>query len=104
MVNYQGYLTDGDLFDTNIASVAKAADIFNPKRDEMQGYSPMPVVYGPDAPMIPGFKEGVSNMKVGDKAVIYIPSEQAYGQRGMPPVIPPSADLIFEVELVKIKE
>ena len=104
MVNYKGYLTDGDLFDTNIASVAKAADIFNPKRDEMQGYSPMPVVYGPDAPMIPGFKEGVSNMKVGDKAVIYIPSEQAYGQRGMPPVIPPSADLIFEVELVKIKE
>ena len=104
MVNYQGYLTNGDLFDTNIASVAKSAEMFNPKRDEMGGYSPMPVVYGPDAPMIPGFKEGVSNMKVGDKAIIYIPSEQAYGQRGMPPVIPPSADLIFQVELVDLQE
>ena len=103
MVNYQGYLTDGDLFDTNIASVAKGHEIFNPKREEMGGYAPMPVVYGPDAPMIPGFKEGVSNMKVGDKAVIFIPSDQAYGERGMPPVIPPAADLIFEVEIVDVQ-
>ncbi|MGB7784759.1 MAG: peptidylprolyl isomerase [Salinimicrobium sp.] len=103
-VNYQGYLVDGDLFDTNIAEVAKEYEMFNPQREKMQGYSPMPVVYGPDAPMIPGFKEGISNMKVGDKAVIYIPSDQAYGQRGMPPVIPPNADLIFQIEIVGIQE
>lgn len=104
MVNYRGYLASGKIFDTNIAEVAEEAGILNPKRQEMGGYAPMPVLYSPEAPMIPGFKEGIQQMKVGDKAVLYIPSSLGYGERGYPPVIPPSSDLIFEVELVEIKE
>ena len=104
LVNYKGYLADGDLFDTNIEAIAEAAGVLNPKRQEMGGYAPMEVVYGPDAPMIPGFKEGIQQMNVGDKAVLYIPSALGYGERGYPPVIPPGSDLIFEVELVDIKE
>lgn len=103
LVNYQGYLPDGHLFDTNIEAVAEESGSLNKKRQEMGGYAPMPVLYSPDAPMIPGFKEGVQQMKVGDKAVFFIPAHLGYGERGAPPVIPPGSDLIFEVELVKIK-
>ncbi|MFD2516843.1 peptidylprolyl isomerase [Salinimicrobium flavum] len=104
LVYYQGYLSDGDIFDTNREEVAEEAGILNPRRKEMGGYDPMPVLYSPEAPMIPGFKEGVQQMKIGDKAVLYIPAHLGYGERGQPPVIPPSADLIFEVELVEIKK
>ncbi len=103
-VNYKGYLSSGDLFDTNIAEVAEEAGTLNERRQQMGGYAPMPMLYSKDAPMIPGFKEGVQQMQVGDKAVLFIPSHLGYGDRGAPPVIPPSADLIFEVELVDIKE
>lgn len=104
MVNYVGYLPEGDIFDTNRAEIAEANDILNPRRQEMGGYAPMPVVYGPNAPMIPGFKEGIQQMNVGDKALLFIPSHLGYGERGYPPVIPPGSDLIFEVELVEVKE
>lgn len=103
-VNYQGYLSSGDLFDTNIAEVAEEAGALNERRQQMGGYAPMPMLYSKDAPMIPGFKEGVQQMQVGDKAVLFIPSHLGYGENGAPPVIPPSADLIFEVELVDIQE
>ncbi|SDL26987.1 peptidylprolyl isomerase [Salinimicrobium catena] len=104
MVNYEGYLPDGHLFDSNIEQVAEEAGMLNQRRKEMGGYAPMAVLYSPDAPMIPGFKEGVQQMKVGDKAVLFIPAHLGYGERGAPPVIPPSSDLIFEIELVKIQE
>jgi peptidylprolyl isomerase len=40
-------------------------------------------------------------MSIGDKATIFIPAHLAYGERGIPNVIPPSSDLIFELELVE---
>ncbi|WP_423819248.1 peptidylprolyl isomerase [Salinimicrobium sp. TIG7-5_MAKvit] len=102
-VNYKGYLSSGDLFDTNIAEVAEEAGVLNERRQQMGGYAPMPMLYSKDAPMIPGFKEGVQQMQVGDKAVLFVPSHLGYGENGAPPVIPPSADLIFEVEMVDIQ-
>lgn len=103
LLYYAGYLTDGSLFDTNIEEVAKEHGIFNQARMDQGGYAPMPMPYSPAAQMIPGFKEGVQKMKVGDKATLFIPSHLGYGERGFPPVIPESADLIFEVELVDIQ-
>ncbi len=103
-VNYKGYLSTGELFDTNVAEVAEEAGMLNERRQQMGGYAPMPMLYSKDAPMIPGFKEGIQEMQVGDRAVLFIPAHLGYGDRGAPPVIPPSADLIFEVELVDIQE
>ena len=59
--------------------------------------------YSPDAQMIAGFKEGVQQLKVGDKATLFIPSHLAYGERGAGP-IPPNTDIVFEVELVGIQK
>ena len=53
--------------------------------------------------VIAGWDEGVSLLKVGDKARFVIPSSLGYGSRGAGGVIPPNANLIFDVELVTVK-
>jgi len=52
--------------------------------------------------VIPGWDEGVMNMKVGEKRRIFIPADLAYGSRGAGGVIPPNAALIFDVELFSV--
>ncbi|KAJ3003400.1 UNVERIFIED_CONTAM: FK506-binding protein 1 [Siphonaria sp. JEL0065] len=52
--------------------------------------------------VIKGWDEGVPQMSLGEKAILRISFDYAYGERGYPPVIPPRSDLNFEVELLKI--
>ncbi|PTX43657.1 peptidylprolyl isomerase [Christiangramia gaetbulicola] len=101
-VNYEGYFADGTVFDTNKKELAQEYGIYDHRRDSQGMYSPMAMVYGPDAPMIPGFKEGIQQMSIGDEAVIWIPSALGYGERGAGGVIPPNTDLIFRIELVEM--
>ena len=53
--------------------------------------------------LIPGFKEGLAQMKEGGKAVFVIPADKAYGENGAGPV-PPESALIFEVTLKKVEK
>ncbi|KAJ9452892.1 Peptidyl-prolyl cis-trans isomerase [Diplonema papillatum] len=52
--------------------------------------------------VIKGWDEGVIQMSVGEKAKLLITSDYGYGARGAGGVIPPNADLTFEVELLQI--
>ncbi len=102
-VNYAGYFTNGKLFDTSYKEVAIAYETYDVKRDNQNGYSPFSTVYGPDARLIAGFKEGLQELKVGDRALLFIPSHLGYGVQGAGSVIPPNTDLVFEIELMEIE-
>ena len=49
--------------------------------------------------MIQGWDEGVMKMSLGEKAILRVSSDYAYGSAGAAGVIPPNADLVFEVHL-----
>jgi FKBP-type peptidyl-prolyl cis-trans isomerase FklB len=54
--------------------------------------------------VIKGWQEILPMMKVGDKWNVYIPPEMAYGKSGAGGAIGPNEALIFEIELLGVKD
>lgn len=84
-IHYVGTLSDGTKFDSS--------------RDRG---SPFVTQIGVGK-VIKGWDEGVPQLSLGQKAVLTVTPDYAYGARGFPPVIPPSSTLRFEVELLGIE-
>lgn len=100
-VNYAGFLMEGMLFDSNIYSIIKENSL-QESLDESR-FQPMLLEISPELGMIPGFKEALLNMNYGEKTYILIPSHLAYGEAGVPGVIPSNSELIFYIELDKVE-
>jgi cyclophilin family peptidyl-prolyl cis-trans isomerase len=97
--HYAGYFEDGNLFDSSYEDVNKSYGKYDENRAAQNGYQAFPFQAGKKDGMIPGFLEGLSLMSYGDKAVLFIPSNLAYGAQGAGGVIPPNTTLIFELEM-----
>jgi uncharacterized damage-inducible protein DinB len=83
-VEYTGWLRNGTKFDSSV------------------GKAPLKFVQG-QRRVIAGWEMGFEGMKVGGKRRLFIPYQLAYGEQGRGP-IPPKAELIFDVELLGVKD
>jgi FKBP-type peptidyl-prolyl cis-trans isomerase len=89
-VKYTGMNFKGKKFDSNVDSTFGHTDLLEVALGQMR--------------LIQGFEDGLKLVGKGGKARIYIPSALAYGKRGSPPTIEPNENLIFEIEVVDIKQ
>lgn len=89
-LKYTGRTFEGHIFDTNV--------------DSSKGHmAPLGFRVGAGM-MIPGMDEGVTMLKKGSKATLYLPSNLAYGPASPSPEIPANSNLIFEVEVLEVKK
>lgn len=100
-IHYAGFLENGELFDSSLQDISKIFGKFDQRRCDARQYIPIPFEAGKKDGMIPGFIEGIEKLSFGDKAVIFIPSNLGYGAQGAGTVIPPNANIIFEIELLE---
>jgi FKBP-type peptidyl-prolyl cis-trans isomerase FklB len=83
-VHYHGTLTDGSVFDSSVERGTPAEFPVNR--------------------VIAGWTEALQLMSVGDKWKLFIPADLAYGAQSPSPKIPANSALVFEVELLDVKQ
>ena len=101
LTDYAVYFENGNLIETSKLKTAEAQNAVNKKRKAAGKYKPIEANLSPDALMIAGFKEGLQQLSVGDKATLFIPYHLAYGESGTRS-IPPKSNLIFEVDILEL--
>jgi peptidylprolyl isomerase len=90
--HYTGWLTDGTRFDSSRDTTA-------------DGQPREPIAFPQGARrVIAGWDLGFEGMRVGGQRRLMIPYQLAYGVAGRPPVIPPRATLVFDVELMALAD
>ncbi len=82
-VHYTGTLINGNKFDSSVDRGEPAEFVLNE--------------------VIPGWTEGMQKINKGGKIKLYVPPQLAYGDEGRPG-IPPASTLVFDVELIDIKD
>ena len=116
-VHYTGWLAStGRKFDSSYDHPGpplkdKDGKMLRDEKDQIKPGPPQPISFiQGTGRAIPGFDEGFTGMKVGGKRRIFIPWQMAYGELGRDgpdaahPGIPPKTDLIFDVELLDVKD
>ena len=103
LINCSGYFEDGRLFYSTVKEVEQEHNLYNEQKEQAGAYEPFPMIYNETATLVPGFREAMLNMNVGDKARIFIPSYLGYGANGRGP-IPPNTNLVFDLEIVGIQK
>lgn len=109
-VHYTGWLAaDGKKFDSSFDHRRPVLDKDGKPENDADGKpklgEPEPIQFPQGRRgVIPGWDQGFEGMKVGGKRRLFIPYQLAYGELGRPPVIPPKADLIFDIELVDVTD
>lgn len=83
-VHYRGYLEDGSEFDSSYKNNAPFQIVLSNKR------------------VIQGWILGLKGMKEGGKRKLWVPASLAYGERQIGNMIPPNANLTFEIELLEV--
>lgn len=89
VIHFTGWLDDNG---------KKGEKIYN-SRDRGK---PVAFKIGTDS-VIKAWNIGVVGMKAGGRRQLMVPSELAYGDKGSGDVIPPHADLIYDIELIEVK-
>jgi peptidylprolyl isomerase len=109
-VQYTGWLaSDGTKFDSSYDHRSPVMDKDGKPVNGDDGKpklgDPQPLMFPQGrGRLIPGWDQGFEGMKVGGKRRLFIPYQLAYGALGRPPKIPAKSDLIFDVELVEVKD
>jgi FKBP-type peptidyl-prolyl cis-trans isomerase FkpA len=90
VINYIGYLSSGMIFDNTTA----------------KGRKPLAFIYGKKQ-MVPGVERGIESMKVGGKRRLIVPSDLAFGERGVclegqGCLVPPNETLTYDIELMRV--
>ena len=84
-VNYEGRFLNGRFFDSTV------------KRNQ-----PFEFVYGTELQVIPGLEDAIGRMREGQRALVILPSDLAWGEKGSSTgIVPPFTTVIYEVELLK---
>jgi len=93
-IRYTGYNLEGKFFDSNMDSTKQF------QKHPLETFYFVSKTYG----AIQGMMEGVAQFNVGGKGRVIIPSTLAYGRQGSPPAIKPYEPLIFDIEVVSVKD